>query len=120
MDKWRALSQEFRQFGITYQPAKLADPDWCVKELARLGYSISVTYVTRAWAFSQFGRDPDYPNGIDGMYTYQLWGPRYQNRGAHPCPLVDTIDGATAVALFNVCRLDFFDMVEDRVTTVMH
>ena len=116
--RWTELSKEFEQIGVNYQPTELANPDWCIKELARLGYSISVTYVTRAWARKRFNREPDYPNGMEGMYTYQLWGPRYPERGAHP--LMDSLDNAVAVALFNIRQLEYLDTVTDSLSAVQH
>jgi hypothetical protein len=111
-DELTKLSIEFQQFDKHYAPDQLADPDWCVKELANLGYSISITYVTRAWALEKFGREPDYPPGVDGLYTYQLWGPRYPSRGSHPSPLMDDIYVTAAVALYNICRLDHLHPLE--------
>jgi hypothetical protein len=105
-DRLAALSIEFQQFGKNYPPDKLADLDWCIKELAALGYSTSIIYVTRAYAKSRFGREPDYPPGVIGLYTYQLWGPRYLERGSHQSPLTDNINEAVMIALFNICRLD--------------
>lgn len=101
--KWARLSVAFQQFGRNYRPDDLANLDWCVKQLAVLGYSTSITYVTRDWAKREFGREPNYPPGVDGLYTYQLWGPG----DGHPSPLTDDINEAAAMAMFTVCRLDF-------------
>jgi hypothetical protein len=110
--RWFNLANEFQEMGVDYQPTDLADPDWCIKELARLGYSISVTYVTRAWARQRFNREPDYPPGVEGMYTYQLWGPRYPDRGVHSSPLMLNLSEAPAIALFNIRRLEVLDAVQ--------
>lgn len=114
---WIAMATEFKQFGKNYQPNQLADPDWCVRELAMLGYAVQITYVTRAFAREKFGREPDYPVDVDGLYTYQLWGPRYPQLGAHPSVVTESISLATMMALYNICRLDFLHPVSEESKT---
>ena len=74
---WDATLEEFRRFGKHYTQQQLCDFDWCVKELGRLGYAVTIRYVTRAYAKHLFAREPDYPDGVDGVYSYLLWGPRF-------------------------------------------
>ena len=44
-----------------------------------------------------------YPEG--GMYTYQLKGKQYDQRGNHNSPVLPTLKLAVAVAYYNLVRL---------------
>lgn len=115
---WPALCDELREFGYDFTPEQVADPDWCIKELGRMGYSISVTFMTpdeyldmvsqigAVNVNSTFVRDNlNTISQLGGVYSYQLKGGRYATRGAHSSPLVPRLDVCASAALYNICRL---------------
>jgi hypothetical protein len=116
---WQVLAKEINQFGNNYTVEQLQDPDWCIKEIARKGYAINITYITREYAKSLFGRYPDYPPEVNGLYRYGLWGPRYTKIGDHSSPVTDNLADAAATALFNLCHLDWHDL-QDSQTAAKH
>jgi hypothetical protein len=105
--RWSVLAMEFRGMGSDYTPEQLSDPAWCARELARLGYSVSFSFITYEYAVHKMGGgEPFNKAAFDGVpITYQLWGPLYDERGAHSSPLCDTLEDAAAIALYNVVRL---------------
>lgn len=112
---WDQLIDEMRTFGKDYMREQLADFDWCIKELSNLGYATNIRYITRAYAKHLFGREPDYPAGVNAYYTYLLWGPRYPD--GHSSPLCEDIQQAILVALYNICRLDHEDVQQAQQKT---
>lgn len=106
--QWEALSLEFTNMGYDYHAEQIADPDWCARELARKGYSISLTLVTTEYVQQRFGRPPHDPDAFPN-WTYQLWGPRYPTRGDHNTYAMPTLSVSAATALFNICRLEWLD-----------
>lgn len=103
---WTALADEiFEASGTRYDPADLQSPDWCARELARMGYSINFLFTTLEYATHVHGRPPAMPEAFAGVpVTYQLWGPLYPERGAHPSPLCPSLQVAAATALYNMRR----------------
>jgi hypothetical protein len=111
--KWQALAEEMKEFGCNYTAEQLNDPDWCAKELARLGYSITYSYITLESATALRGEPPAIPEAFPN-WTYQLWGPRYSKRGNHDVYAVPDLNLAGATALYNICRLNWQDMQETK------
>lgn len=112
-DRWKALSVEFTQLGASYTPEQLADPDWCAKEIARKGYSVSFVCVTQEYVAHMLGKPPARPDLVTWPHwVYQLWGKHYKQRGAHQSPVQKTLAESAATALFNVCRLEWGDKSE--------
>ena len=105
---WEALSLEFTEIGYDYHAEQVADPDWCARELARKGYSISLTMVTVEYVQAHFGRTPHDPDAFPN-WTYQLWGPRYPKRGNHNTYAMLSLAESAATALYNICRLEWLD-----------
>lgn len=110
--KARALSAEIESYsGTAYDPKDLQDFEWCFKEIGRLGFSVSVTFLPFSYfedAWKQHEVRPS-PKQIDqaknGLFSYQLKGGRYAERGKHDCPLLTTATECVATALFNIHRL---------------
>ena len=111
-EKWEGLSAEIEECsGKRYDPEDLKNIEFCYKEVGRLGFSMSVTFLPD-WHFkeewAEHGVEPTKEKLKalgDGKYSYQLLGGIYKDRGDHPCPLMDTPELAAATALFNVARL---------------
>lgn len=107
-DRWKALAAEFAQNDVSYTPEQLCDPDWCSKEIARKGYSISFVCVTREYVEHITGKPPVRQDMVPWPHwVYQLWGRRYRDRGAHQSPVTESLAESAATALFNVCRLEW-------------
>lgn len=115
---WENYAKQLNQeFGTRYTAEQIGNPDWCLKEMGRYGYSCAITLQTpetilSMWAANKL--DPSEPerkrylenaaaNG--GFYTYQLLGRQYTRRGNHPSPICMTLQQAAAVALYNILRL---------------
>ena len=110
--KARALSAEIASYsGTVYDPKDLQDFEWCFKEIGRLGFSISVTFLPFSYfqaAWKENGVTPE-PEQVErtraGLFSYQLKGGRYKSRGDHDCPLFSRAGECLSTALFNVHRL---------------
>ena len=110
--KWISLSREIEETsGKSYRPEDLANIEFCYQEVGRLGFSMSITFLPD-WYFKEewkkHGREPSEVKVLElgpGKYSYQLLGGPYEDRGNHPCPLLDTPQDAASTALFNICRL---------------
>lgn len=100
------------QAGGPFSIEQLQSVDFCVKVIARLGYSVAFTFnpvdmvnVSRI----RRGIGPLTPEQVKemepGFYTYQLLGGRITQRGAHESPSAGDIQAIAIVALFNVLRL---------------
>lgn len=115
---WESTAKELTDLGVPTTPEELAQPAWCIKKLAELGYSISITSVTLESYLEQVKRigkvevDSPFVQGIAEeirevgvLFSYSLLGGEYINRGDHSVPLTDSLELCTSVALWNAVRL---------------
>ncbi len=119
------LSAEFCQkLDVGYSADDLLSVDFSAKELSKLGYSLSILFITpdeymmRRQEFG-YGVDPDTYEGLKaegGVWSYQLKGRQYTTRGAHASPLLPRAWLAAAVALFNIIRINQEDSVKSTVS----
>jgi hypothetical protein len=115
---WTAFVEGLNaEFGVSYTAEQIADPDWCFKEIGRLGYSCQITLITpeiirQRWETHKI--DPsdkerrEYLEEIErngGFYTYQLQGHQYKERGSHQSPMSLNLQDSAAVALYNVLKV---------------
>lgn len=117
---WSSLADEIAENGVPCTVSQARSISWVVETLDDMGYSIQVWVKTLGSFKAQSGGK--LPKGVaPAMFdhpplTYQLWGPRYPNRGAHRSPFSPNVEVAVATALLNLARLDRVDAA--RKTTV--
>lgn len=115
-----ALIADFKRLGKRYTKAQLADPNWVIKEIARLGYSIVIRHDTAERYLEQvkaIGKaDPDKPffqenydsiKEMGGMFTYMVYGGiLYADGQGHGSPICSDLHEAVLLALHNIVRLE--------------
>lgn len=102
------------EFGIDLTEAQILDPHFLYQEIAKAGYSISVTSTTKDLYLQRRSQnallgEPDmvtYLNENHVFYTYQLLGGEVASRGAHNSPICEHPVQALQVAWFNILRLN--------------
>jgi hypothetical protein len=110
--RWQALAKEIEETsGREFSPDDIKRIEFCYEEVGKLGFSMSITFLPD-WHFKNAWKERDRTPTQEeleqlgsGKYSYQLLGGIYEERGNHPCPLLDSPQLAAATALFNVCHL---------------
>lgn len=120
LDTWDDIASEFAEVSqgrYTVTDAQVMDSDWVMREILRLGYSMTVTFTTpdeliqkrRSNGVMTEDRHAqamlDEVRVFDGFYTYQLLGHQYASRGAHASPTTPDLQYCLVTALLNVVRL---------------
>lgn len=113
MSDWTKFAEEVNALGLeTYSADDLKRPDFCVAQISKHGYSVSLTWTPTAYVKRMRdlnGRPLSPPEELlmgDGFWTYQLLGGRYGSRGAHECPTAPALEVCAATALLNVLRME--------------
>ena len=113
-EDWKVLANDIKECsGKGYDWNDIKNPEFCYKELARLGFSLSVTFLP-TWHFEDHRKkagvpltDEEREKLGDGKWSYQLEGGKYKDRGNHACPLTNSLEQAASIELYNVCRLQY-------------
>jgi hypothetical protein len=101
---WQKMAKNMQDFGCRYTPEQLSNPEFCITELAERGYSIGFTVLTQKHLEKTFGRRIADPDAFRRpAITTQMKGPLYEEWGAHPTWMNDTLAQAAADALYQVC-----------------
>ena len=119
---WPAAAQQITDFGVPTTAEELQNPEWCARQLAKLGFSLRITTLTEQSYLNQvraIGKiDPAGALAQETVasireagvfFTYQLEGgnEKYQvdGRGAHNTFLAESMPQCAAIALWNVAKL---------------
>ena len=114
-DYFSSLAKKMEEIDCSYTAKQLAKPEWCIAELARLGYSIRFSALRIEHLEEQLGRSVACPEAFTPpAITYQLKGPLIEQWGAHPTCITDSLAIAAASALCYVCAEHFeYDSYDD-------
>lgn len=114
-----ALLAEFKAFGKRYTRAQLGNPDWVIKEIGRLGYSIYLRHETAERYLEQVKeigkvdldspfvqRNYDQFKADGGLYTYRLLGGVLYptDDDGHASPFCESLQEIVLVALYSIVK----------------
>ena len=98
------MAKNMKDFGCRYTPKQLSNPEFCITELANRGYSIGFSVLRLEHLEEMIGRRAASPEAFTPpAITTQMKGPLYEEWGAHPTWINDTLADAAADALYQVC-----------------
>lgn len=123
---WDSLAQEFAEFGVDCTGRQVSSIEWCCNMLDGFGYSFGCESVTWDLFLNKrraLGAGDYLPETFaTPPISYQLWGPRYPERGSHSSPFAPRVAMAAAVALLNIARMEWRDRAKNtaRMPTALH
>jgi hypothetical protein len=117
---WDIAAGELTDMGLVCTADQLQDPEWCYRELGKMGYSLRITYETdehylaKVRAIGKMSLDhpvvqqtvAQIKEAGGGYFTYQLEGREYQTRGTHNTFMLESLPQCAAIALTNMVRLN--------------
>src|SRR5438309_901810 len=100
---WKCMAKRMEEFGCDYTAKQLSKPEWCIAELARLGYSIRFSALTVQHLEEQFGRPIACPEAFTPpAITYSMRGPLLEQWGANPTCIRHNLAESAAAALYSM------------------
>jgi hypothetical protein len=101
---WQKMAKNMKDFGCRYTPKQLSNPEFCITELAKRGYSIGFSVLRLEHLEEMIGRRVARPEAFTPpAIITQMKGPLYEQWGPHPTWINLTLAAAAANALYQVC-----------------